>query len=317
MSPQPSQSIKKDLAYDPDQDPEEIREIRRAYYELHEILADSGQHKKLEAHLQCADQIFDKVKRTQEALLDSSFFSKTVDLETRRARDLKFGTGIFDVNDFVLRLVAFMGGYKPPEDVSSDDSDIEESDLPLDWRKIGHRVLAKSRRVPAAAFMLGPISIEQKKRAPNKRRARLEKDPNDERRPQEIREVDIARAENETTKNVQAMLMKLDEVERINMFYLVINPQSFAQSVENVFYLSFLIREAKVAFEVEDSGEPVVFATEPPSDDEREKGVRSRQLIFDFDMATWKRAIEVFKIEQSFIPTRPAARTRLGNQWYG
>jgi hypothetical protein len=53
----------------------------------------------------------------------------------------------------------------------------------------------------------------------------------------------------------------LEQVEKINLFKLVINPESFAQSVENIFYLSFLIRDAKVAFEISKLGEPVVCAS--------------------------------------------------------
>lgn len=53
----------------------------------------------------------------------------------------------------------------------------------------------------------------------------------------------------------------MEQVEKINLFKLVINPESFAQSVENIFYLSFLIRDAKVAFEISKLGEPVVCAS--------------------------------------------------------
>jgi hypothetical protein len=53
----------------------------------------------------------------------------------------------------------------------------------------------------SAPSRLGPLSVEQKKRAPVKR-ARLEKSNEEERRPQEIKEEDIQRSENETTKNV-------------------------------------------------------------------------------------------------------------------
>ena len=48
---------------------------------------------------------------------------------------------------------------------------------------------------------LGPLSIEAKKRAVTKR-SRFEKNEEDKRKPQEIREEDITRSENETTKNV-------------------------------------------------------------------------------------------------------------------
>jgi len=50
-------------------------------------------------------------------------------------------------------------------------------------------------------FRLGPLSVEQKKRAQSKR-TRLEKQEGDLRRPQQITEEDIQRSENETTKNV-------------------------------------------------------------------------------------------------------------------
>lgn len=48
---------------------------------------------------------------------------------------------------------------------------------------------------------LGPLSIEQKKRAAIKR-SKLEKNKEDQRKPQELREEDITRSQNETTKNV-------------------------------------------------------------------------------------------------------------------
>lgn len=35
----------------------------------------------------------------------------------------------------------------------------------------------------------------------------------------------------------------------------MVNPHSFAQTVENVFYLSFLVRENKVCIETEDNQE--------------------------------------------------------------
>ncbi|KAJ7703931.1 Nse4 C-terminal-domain-containing protein [Mycena rosella] len=316
---------KEDLAYDPDQDPEEKREIRRNYRSLHKTIDDPHADLtalELEDKVKRANEIFEKVKNTQEATLDSLFFVKTSTINSRKARALKFGTGTFDVDDFVTKLVAFMGGYKPPQDVSSDASDDEEEDdSPLDWAKIGRRAMAKSRRVPAMGFMLGPLSIEQKQRAANKPREKLEKNKKDQTRPQELREEDIQRSENETTKNVAIVAAVLEQLEdtKINIFRLVVNPESFAQSVENIFYLSFLIRDAKAALEIDtETGEPLVFASEPPSDEERVNySLMKRQMIFEFDMATWKRAIEVFDIMEPCIPARPRARTRLGNQWYG
>lgn len=55
--------------------------------------------------------------------------------------------------------------------------------------------------MPTETHRLGPLAVEQKKRVIGKR-ARFEKNKADERRPQELREEDIARSENETTKHV-------------------------------------------------------------------------------------------------------------------
>jgi hypothetical protein len=50
---------------------------------------------------------------------------------------------------------------------------------------------------------------------------------------------------------------KLEQCQRINFFKFIINPTSFGQSVENMFYVSFMIRDAKIAFEVVDD-EPII-----------------------------------------------------------
>ena len=139
----------------------------------------------------------------------------------QKARAMKSGSGAFDIDDFVSKLVMFMGGQKSLEDALPDDSDPDDTNdisSTLDWDRIGRKALAKSRRVPAMGFMylshlfytcycaniacrLGPLSIEQKKRAATKR-SKLEKNEEDKRKPQELKEEDITRSQNETTKNV-------------------------------------------------------------------------------------------------------------------
>jgi hypothetical protein len=50
----------------------------------------------------------------------------------------------------------------------------------------------------------------------------------------------------------------LQETGAINLFRFIVNPNDFAQSVENMFYLSFLIRDGKVAMETSEDGEPII-----------------------------------------------------------
>ncbi|KAF9650575.1 hypothetical protein BDM02DRAFT_3111832 [Thelephora ganbajun] len=234
-----------------------------------------------------------------------------------KARSMKTTAGAFDVEDFIEKLISFMGGNQATGE-ATEGVEIDDT-TPLKWDKIGRKALAKSRRVPVMDFMLGPLSVEQKKRAQSKR-IRLEKHDEDLRRPQEITEEDIQRSENETTKNVTNIQRILDANGAVNLFKFIINPNDFAQSVENLFYLSFLIRDGSCSLEVE-KGEPVIFSVEKPTQQEYDDGLTRRQFVFEFDQETWKRAIEVYSITECIVPARPkdpgATKITGKRGWYG
>ncbi|EAU91422.2 Smc5-6 complex non-SMC subunit Nse4 [Coprinopsis cinerea okayama7 len=252
-------------------------------------------------HVKQADALFKKVKEPQEAILDSRILLLASNASAQKVRSLKSGTGSFDVDEFVAKLATFMGGQKQvrqenfPQEAGSDVEEEDMHDYPLDWAKIGRKAMAKSRRAPAMSFMLGPLSLEQKKRA-NMKREKHEKNTAEEVKPQELKEEDIQRSENETTKNVHDLeellgkhcTMEDESIEPVNLFKFILNPHSFAQSVENVFYLSFLIRDGRVALETNEHGEPVIYPCEAPSDADYAEGLKKNQLVLEFDMQVWK-----------------------------
>ncbi|KAG9316304.1 putative non-structural maintenance of chromosome element 4 [Chiua virens] len=307
-------------AYDPDQDAAEKRDIRKKYRLLEK---KTGEHMRPQDHdtedlagqIAEADELFSKVKNPTEATLDSTVLRNVSSIGAQKARAMKLGSAAFDADDFVSKLISFMGGRQRFEDEEGDEMEGVEEVL-LDWDKIGRKALAKSRRVPVTGFMLGPLSLEQKKRAPNKR-SKQEKVQEEERRPQEIKEEDIKRSDNETTKNVLTIKNILQETGPINLFHFIVNPKDFAQSVENLFYLSFAIRDGEVAFEINEEGEPLIMCCETPTMEEKAAGLHARQMVLEFDMATWERAIEIWNITESQIPQRPPAKTKIGDKWYG
>lgn len=194
------------LAYDPDQDPDEKRDVRKKYRAMQKstegVSIDPKKDnltsnratdqrtqpkdysaEELTAQVHAADALFDKgafplepsisvfdskttlfaVKNPQEATLDSHVLLNMSNTTAAKARAMKSGQGAFDIDDFVSKLITFMGGRKTLDEHLPDESDVEEAndgDSPLDWEKIGRKALAKSRRVPAMDFMsasmLGP-----------------------------------------------------------------------------------------------------------------------------------------------------------------
>ncbi|CAG8434738.1 7809_t:CDS:2 [Diversispora eburnea] len=261
--------------YDPDQDKDEKRWLRREYRTL---LTETEENMQdylrpdsdgLAHNLARANELIQKVKNTHEATLDSSLLVKTSILGVQKARRMKLDSNAFDsVGDIASRCTF---------------------------------------RVPTMEFMLGPLSIEQKERRVGIRKA-LEKNKKDMTMP-------IQRQENETTRNVKMIWDILDEKQPINFFKFIINPESFGQTVENIFYLSFLVRDGKVDID-DESGQPILSLCEPPTQEDYNDGLIKKQLVLGVDMKMWKELIEVYNIRESAIPTRQS-REQNASKWYG
>ncbi|QRV79450.1 non-structural maintenance of chromosome element 4 [Ceratobasidium sp. AG-Ba] len=306
------------LTYDPDMPEAEKRQVRVEYRQLMEVTAENAKDAKrinmadMEEVLNKANDAFTRVKGPSEAIIDSHLLLNIAAQVSQKAKSLKHDAGGFDDTDFVAQLVTFLGGRRAADyqqrggggDLSGNEEEEEhEQGQWLNWSRLTHKTMKSSRAAPAMDFMLGPLSVEPKKRQATQR-AKLDKTQKVE-QPEELAAADLKRSENETSENIKAVYKRLEQCQRINFFKFIINPHSFGQSVENMFYVSFMIRDAKIAFELDDSGEPMIFACDPPEQEQYDTGeIVKRQLVMELDVATWKRAIEVFNITESIIPTR-------------
>ena len=57
---------------------------------------------------------------------------------------------------------------------------------------------------------------------------------------------------------VQRLLVERDQGEGINFLELVINPDDYGQTVENIFDASFLIKEGQAGIQVDDDGQVII-----------------------------------------------------------
>lgn len=176
-----------------------------------------------------------------------------------------------------------------------DDDDDDEAERNLDWAALGTKACFPSNlRPPVPAFLLGPLSVQKKVRTQTQRRARQNRDTGKEVRPEAITKDDLGQTESNTLTVVCSKIRHLlerhcsraeaaaeeagelsDELMATyrvgetggpHLFDFVVNPHSFSQTVENLFYVSFLIKEGNVGIQMDSDGLPTLckLLTLPP-----------------------------------------------------
>jgi hypothetical protein len=304
--------------YDPDQDIEERREVRKGYRELHkdvnERRTDYMQpgNTGLQDTLNKANEWSNKVKQTSDATIDARLLVTTADLSYKKTVALTSGDtaqGV-DLEDFLTKCRTYMrtasgaedGDQRAPSNTqrrrrANDEEDDEDGDM-FNWAYFGRVACLPNISRPAVpGFLLGPLSVEKRQKRIIVRKAALRVNAIQETRPEVIQKGDIEKNENAslTTLCTQILLRARkvrddivarledecaedtpdDEVEALfdhngisrdgDLSYLkfVINPYSFGQTIENIFYVSFLIREGKAGLVDGDNGMPYLSKSSP------------------------------------------------------
>ncbi|KAJ9269936.1 hypothetical protein DTO212C5_3906 [Paecilomyces variotii] len=382
--PTPSQARRSQVTdkdfYDPDQDEDERRRIRKGLRDLSRELHDS-RSEYLQAGntglidtVEKANELFYHVKQTADATIDSRLLVNAADLSYKKTAQLTLGdtaAGI-DVDEFVSKCISFM--HSAPEGDASavpsstqrrrrqraveeaDDSDDEQGDA-LNWDWLGRAACVPHNYRPAVSgFLLGPLSVQKRVRQVTQHRARERIDPSQAVQPQELQEEDLDKQETSNLtamcSNINRLLIKIqkkgqESVERelsgvpdvtdemvqevmsrynvaddggVPLFRFCVNPRSFGQTVENLFYVSFLVRDGSVGVSMDSRGLLTLQAAKPyaPSEAQR-RGIQKHQAVFSLDFETWRDLIEVYEITESLIPHREEEEHLQNNQrrgWY-
>ena len=93
-----------------------------------------------------------------------------------------------------------------------------------------------------------------------------------------------------------------NEREPVNFFRLIIDPESFGKSVENLFHVSFLIKDGRVGIRVNTEDEmPEIWPVTDlersnlQSDGAEEEGLRN-QIVMSFNMSNWRCLGQIYNI---------------------
>ncbi|KAK9921694.1 hypothetical protein M0R45_030196 [Rubus argutus] len=180
----------------------------------------------------------------------------------------------------------------------------------ISWRDIGNAVSHVFQRSPRCYTMIGPMNADLKRRKAYKRRKRG--NPTDNDTPKELVDA-VVEEETETVKNVATMFNILKKKRRVRLENLVLNGNSFAQTVENVFALSFLAKDGRVEIKVNEEGHHL--RRECSCCQSNASGaVAYCHLVFRFDFKDWKLMKEVVGAGEELMPHRFPANVANNSQ---
>lgn len=256
-----------------------------------------------------------QIQSTAMVLEDSKFMYTSASLVTERARNVKVSDGA------QVDMAVYLGALKnlvarPAETVGRSAELNGSSDLAArNMAALGKRVYQTMLRPPTADFMVGPIDINRRTIV---RSARSRLDVN------ESNQTTSSTVSGETEAEKEASLKCMLDIyailaeygEKIDLHNFVTNPNSFSQTVENLFFVSFLVRDGKVALSFDDSyGLPVPqiqAITDPtvasqstdPADDAQHMMANRQEMVVSLDMDNWRQIIELWGMTEPIIPHR-------------
>ncbi|NWW74473.1 NSE4A protein, partial [Climacteris rufus] len=246
--------------------------------------------------LEEANRLFDGVCRAREAALDAQFLVVASNIGKEKASELHSEMSAFDSAAFAEDLLTFMGINRTEVDDDDDSEDVPGGFLPTGaWKKLGEEAVKYFRRAPTFHLMMGsfksdpPIPKQRIERQKKASRGKAERAM-----PAQLKKMEESHQE-ATEKEVERILRILqthfenDPNTPISFFDFVIDPNSFARTVENMFHVSFLIRDGLAKVELDGHGLPVIEPTKPSGrgEDDGSAGARS-QVIVTLDQKEWK-----------------------------
>ncbi|XP_065646622.1 non-structural maintenance of chromosomes element 4 homolog A isoform X2 [Hydra vulgaris] len=293
-------------------DPKVRRQIRAEYrslaFELNENAEESSNtdSANLQEYIEKVEGLFTKVRHPREAVHDSSLLVTLTKKGRQQAQQLKTDLVSFDNHTFIEKIISFVSG-RNISDILGEDNDICDLSNTA-WKQLGNECRPLFKKTPHFDFLLGPLVLKVIAKERIQRTANREKLPQGD--ALKLKIIDsVDEKEEATTKEVERVYKILKKstnngMQAVCLFQFIINPTSFGQSVENLFHLSFLIKDGRATIELDEQKCPTINLHKEYNETEYADIVYKKQVIMTLTMADWKEIIEVYKINEPTIPTR-------------
>uniref|UniRef100_A0A2P2JAS8 Non-structural maintenance of chromosomes element 4 n=3 Tax=Rhizophora mucronata TaxID=61149 RepID=A0A2P2JAS8_RHIMU len=174
----------------------------------------------------------------------------------------------------------------------------------IGWREIGVAVSDIFKTCPGCHTMIGPMNTQLKQRKAVVRKGVKATETS---RPEEVDD-SVAKEKTDTDKNMATMFDILKKKRSVRLENLLLNRNSFAQTVENLFALSFLVKDGRAEVKVNQNGWHLVSPRNAPTASAvASKEVSFNHFIFRFDFNDWKLMTASVGVGEELMPNRNEA----------
>ncbi|XP_004700946.2 non-structural maintenance of chromosomes element 4 homolog A [Echinops telfairi] len=301
------------------------RQIRHQYRALitsvqqnREDILSAGD--KLTEVLEEANTLFNGVSRAREAVLDAQFLVLASDLGKEKAKQLRSDLNSFDMLRYVETLLTHMGvnPLEAEELIRDEDSSDFELIVYDSWKISGKTAENTFNKTHTFHFLLGSVQGEQpvpKPRVDRPRRVRMVEEQRA--MPAQLKRMEESHQE-ATEKEVERILGLLqtyfqeDPETPISFFDFVVDPHSFPRTVENIFHVSFIIRDGFARIRLDQDRLPII---EPVNMNEEHESIdhstqNRNQGIISLSYRDWEEIVKTFEISEPVIASSLSQRSQ-------
>uniref|UniRef100_A0A8C3YJQ8 Non-structural maintenance of chromosomes element 4 n=1 Tax=Catagonus wagneri TaxID=51154 RepID=A0A8C3YJQ8_9CETA len=265
---------------------------------------------KLTQVLEEANTLFNGVSRAREAVLDAHFLVLASDLGKEKAKQLRSDLNSFDMLRYVETLLTHMGvnPLEAEELVRDEDSSDFEFIVYDSWKISGKTAENTFNKTHTFHFLLGSIQGEcpvPKPRIDRPKKVRMIEEK--QAMPAELKRMEESHQE-ATEKEVERILGLLqtyfqeDPDTPMSFFDFVVDPHSFPRTVENIFHVSFIIRDGFARIRLDQDRLPIIEPVNLNESDGIDQNTQIRnQGIIALSYREWEEIVKTFEISEAVI----------------
>ena len=259
--------------------------------------------------MQQADTLFNQSNTAHELLLDARLYKHIARICRQYAEEISLNQKKFHVSEFAEKLANKMGS-----NFSESGSQKQKTGLSArkwtKFSKVADPVFNRTKYLQSLFSAFPDDEEKEKKTRTPRSKEHRQKGPATKANVVDLTQIQEDQNSSSATDKLVTSTMKQlvahyqeNGREAIDYFRFIIDPQSFGRSIENAFYVSFLIKEGKAGiFYDEETGLPKIKPRKSRQDPTQGQVLTDKkQVLLTLTMSDWQNQKDALQLEQAMI----------------